>query len=163
MRYWRLRLNHMIFCIYEKLAIKHWERNLFHAKQFQISCILIFCQRNLKVYTDLKRCLYQVGYCLRKAWFPLGDKWRYLTIIFRRYLTIIFKTFFIRFTDIKSEFWSSFDIMSDSEGIDILFLQLVVLFKMKKKKRRKRKKWVRELFRKREEKRAFNNLIQKWN
>ena len=51
--------------------------------------------------------------------------------------------------------------MSDSEGIDILFLQLVVLFKMKKKKRRKRKKWVRELFRKQEEKRAFNNLIQK--
>ena len=35
------------------------------------------------------------------------------------------------------------------------------LFKMKKKKRRKRKKWVRELFRKREEKGAFNNLIQK--
>ena len=47
--------------------------------------------------------------------------------------------------------------MSDSEGKDILFLQLVVLFKMKKKKKRKRKKWVRELFRKR----AFNNLIQK--
>ena len=51
--------------------------------------------------------------------------------------------------------------MSDSEGKDILFLQLVVLFKMKKKKRRKRKKWVRELFRKQEEKGAFNNLIQK--
>ena len=51
--------------------------------------------------------------------------------------------------------------MSDSEGKDILFLQLVVLFKMKKKKRRKRKKWERELFRKREEKGAFNNLIQK--
>ena len=50
--------------------------------------------------------------------------------------------------------------MSDSEGKDILFLQLVVLFKMKKKKRRKRKKWVRELFCKREEKGAFNNLIQ---
>ena len=28
--------------------------------------------------------------------------------------------------------------MSDSEGKDILFLQLVVLFKMKKKKRRKK-------------------------
>ena len=42
--------------------------------------------------------------------------------------------------------------MPDSEGKDILFLQLMVLFKMKKKKRRKRKKWVRELFRKREEK-----------
>ena len=41
--------------------------------------------------------------------------------------------------------------MSDSERKDILFLQLVVLFKMKQKKRRKRKKWVRELFRKREE------------
>ena len=51
--------------------------------------------------------------------------------------------------------------MSESEGKDILFLQLVVLFKMKKKKRRKRKIWVRELFRKREEKGAFNNLIQK--
>ena len=51
--------------------------------------------------------------------------------------------------------------MSDSEGKDILFLQQGVLFKMKKKKRRKRKKWVQELFRKREEKGAFNNLIQK--
>ena len=49
--------------------------------------------------------------------------------------------------------------MSDSE--DILFLQLVALFKIKKKKRRKIKIWVRELFRKREEKGAFNNLIQK--
>ena len=36
--------------------------------------------------------------------------------------------------------------MSDSEGKDILFLQLMVLFKMEKKKRRKRKIWVRELF-----------------
>ena len=100
---------------------------------------------------------------LTKAPFPLGDKWRYLTITFRRYLTIILKTFVIRFTYIKSEFWSSFDIMPDSEGKDILFLQLVVLFKMKKKKRRKRKKWERELFCKREEKGAFNNFIQKWN
>ena len=50
--------------------------------------------------------------------------------------------------------------MSDSEEEDILFLQLVILFKMKKKKERKRKKWVRELFRKREEKGAFNNLVQ---
>ena len=50
--------------------------------------------------------------------------------------------------------------MSDSEGKDILFLQLVVLFKTKKKKKlKKKKKWVRELFRKREKKRAFNNLI----
>ena len=32
---------------------------------------------------------------------------------------------------------------------------------MKKKKRRKRKRWVRELFRKREEKGLFNNLIPK--
>ena len=47
--------------------------------------------------------------------------------------------------------------MSDSEGKDILFLQLAVLFKMKKKKRRKRKKWERGLFRKREEKGVFNN------
>ena len=51
--------------------------------------------------------------------------------------------------------------MSDSEGKDILFLKLVVLFKMKNKKRRKRKKWERGLFRKREEKGVFNNLIQK--
>ena len=51
--------------------------------------------------------------------------------------------------------------MSSSEGKDIIFLQLMVLFKMKKKERRKRNKWVRELFRKREEKGAFNNLIQK--
>ena len=29
-----------------------------------------------------------------------------------------------------------------------------------KKKKKKRKKWVRELFRKREEKGAFNNLTQ---
>ena len=51
--------------------------------------------------------------------------------------------------------------MSDSEGKDILFLQLVVLSKMKKKKRRKRKIWVRGLFRQREDKGACNNLIQK--
>ena len=51
--------------------------------------------------------------------------------------------------------------MSDSEEKDIIFLQLVILFKMKKKKRRKRNIWVRELFRKREEKGAFNNLMQK--
>ena len=49
--------------------------------------------------------------------------------------------------------------MSDSEGKDILFLHLVVLFKMKKKKRRKRKKWVLELIHKQEEKEAFKNLI----
>ena len=42
---------------------------------------------------------------------------------------------------------------------DILFLQLAVLFEIKKKKERKRKKWVRKLFRKREEKGAFNNLV----
>ena len=50
--------------------------------------------------------------------------------------------------------------MSESEEKDILFLQIVFLFKMKKKKMRKRKIWVQELFRKREEKGAFNNLIQ---
>ena len=104
---------------------------------------------------------WQISTIESKTRFPLGDKWRYLTIIFWWYLTIILKISVIRFTYIKSEFWSSFDIFSDSEGKDILFLQLVVLFKMKKKKRRKRKKWVRELFRKREEKEAFNNLIQK--
>ena len=67
----------------------------------------------------------------------------------------------IRFTYNKSEFWSSFDIMSCSEGKDILFLQLMVSFKMKKNKRRKWNKWVQELFCKREEKGTFNNLIQK--
>ena len=36
--------------------------------------------------------------------------------------------------------------MSGSEGKEILFLQLVVSFKMKKKKRIKRKKWVLEFF-----------------
>ena len=35
--------------------------------------------------------------------------------------------------------------MSDTEGKDILFLQLVVLFKMKKKKSRKRKKMVTKI------------------
>ena len=49
--------------------------------------------------------------------------------------------------------------MSNSEEEGILYLQLVVLFKMKKKKKKK-KKWVRELFRKQEEKGIFNNLIQ---
>ena len=48
--------------------------------------------------------------------------------------------------------------MSDSEKKDILFLQLAVLLKMQEE--RKRKKRVRELFRKQEEKGAFNNLIQ---
>ena len=51
--------------------------------------------------------------------------------------------------------------MSDSEGKDILFLQRMVLFKMKKKKRIQRKIRVRELFHKREEQGAFSNLIQK--
>ena len=75
-----------------------------------------------------------------QARFPLDDKWRYLAITLQRYLTIILKTSPIRFKYIKSEFWGSFDIMSNSAGKDILFLQLVVLFKMKMKKRRKRKK-----------------------
>ena len=48
--------------------------------------------------------------------------------------------------------------MSDSEGKDILFLQLVVLFKTKKKKKLKKKKWVRELFRKREKKKSIQQL-----
>ena len=51
--------------------------------------------------------------------------------------------------------------MPDFEGKDILFLQIVVLFKMKKKKGRKRKKWERELFRKQEAKEIFNSLIRK--
>ena len=50
--------------------------------------------------------------------------------------------------------------MYNSEGKDILFLQLVVLFKLKQKKRRERKKWVRELFRKREE-RSIQQLNRK--
>ena len=44
----------------------------------------------------------------------------------------------IRFTYIKSEFWSSLDILSDSEGKYILFLLLAVLFKIKKKKKKKK-------------------------
>ena len=39
-----------------------------------------------------------------KARFPLGHKWQYLEIIFRRNLTIILKTSVIRFTYIESEF-----------------------------------------------------------
>ena len=48
--------------------------------------------------------------------------------------------------------------MSDFEGKGILFLQLVVLLKMKKEKK---KNMDRGIFRKREEKGAFNSLIQK--
>ena len=48
------------------------------------------------------------------------------------------------------------NIMSESEEEEILFLQPMVLFKMKKKK----KKWVRELFCKWEEKGGFNILMQ---
>ena len=43
------------------------------------------------------------------------------------------------------------------EEEDILFFQQLVISTMKKKKKRE-KKWVRELFRKREEKGALNNL-----
>ena len=50
--------------------------------------------------------------------------------------------------------------MSDSEEEDILFLQLVILFRMKKKKERKRKKVGTGIISKREEKGAFNNLVQ---
>ena len=73
----------------------------------------------------------------------IGDKWRYLATIFRRYLTMILKTSVIRSTYIKSEFWSSFDIMSDSEGKDILFLQLVVYLKWKRRKGEKEKMGTR--------------------
>ena len=86
------------------------------------------------------------GTNVSKARFTLGNKWRYLAIIFRWYSTITLKTSVIRFTYIKSEFWNSFHIMSDSERKDILFLQLVVLFKMKKKKRRKRKNGYENYF-----------------
>ena len=36
--------------------------------------------------------------------------------------------------------------MSNSEKVDILFMQLAVVFKMKKKSERKRKYWVSEIF-----------------
>ena len=48
--------------------------------------------------------------------------------------------------------------MPDPEEEDILFLQLPVLFKMKKKKQKKTKKWVRELFRKREEEKSIQQF-----
>ena len=71
-----------------------------------------------------------------KARFPLGDKWRYLTIIL--------KTSVIRFTYIKSEFWSSFNIMSDPGGKEVLFLQLG------KRIIRKRKRSIQQLNTKKE-------------
>ena len=67
----------MNMSIYVKLAIKHWERNLFHAKQFQISWILLFCQRNLEVYTKYTQPVSLLGkeFCEKLAHphlFPSG-------------------------------------------------------------------------------------------
>ena len=75
-------------------------------------------------------------------------------------MAIILKTSAIRSTPkgLRREVPSSFDITSESEEVDNLFLQLAVMFKMKKKKERKINYWAPEFFRKREEKEAFNNL-----
>ena len=48
--------------------------------------------------------------------------------------------------------------MSDSEEEDIFTTSDFV--QNEKEEREKKKKWIRELFRKREEKGAFNNLVQ---
>ena len=55
--------------------------------------------------------------------------WQYLEIIFQQYLAI-----FVRFTlkKLRYELSSTFDITSDSEKKDILFLQITVIFEMKK-------------------------------
>ena len=75
-------------------------------------------------------------------------------------MAIILKTSGIRSTPkgLRREVPSSFDITSESEEVDNLFLQLAVMFKMKKKKERKINYWAQEFFRKREEKEAFSNL-----
>ena len=129
-----------------------WGSLIFGPKMAQFADMRLFSENLLMSLVSFIHAYLHVKIqsqiLIYQARFPLDDKWRYLTIIFRRYLTI--KTSVIRFTYIKSEFWSFFNILSDSEGKDILFC-----------KRRKRKKWVRELFHKREGKGAFNNLKQK--
>ena len=79
---------------------------------------------------------------LGSHWATNDDIRRYLAITIRRCLTITLKISVIRFTlkYIKSKFWSSFDITSDSEEEDVLFLELLVLFLMKITKKRKRNK-----------------------
>ena len=66
-----------------------------------------------------------------------------------------------RFTlkELRCEFSSSFDIISRSGEVGILFLQIAVMLGMKKKKNEsKRKHRVPEFFHKQEVKRPFNNL-----
>ena len=70
----------------------------------------------------------------------------------------------VRFTlkELRCEFSSSFDIISDSvEGGD-LFLQIAVMLGMKKRKKNesKRKHRLPQLFHKQDEKRPFNNLTR---
>ena len=70
----------------------------------------------------------------------------------------------VRFTlkELRCEFSSSFDIISDSvEGGD-LFLQIAVMLGTKKRKKNesKRKHRLPQLFHKQDEKRPFNNLTR---
>ena len=75
---------------------------------------------------------------------------------------IILKASVIRFTlkNLRCRLLNSFDIISDVEEGDILFLQLAVLSKIKKKNEREIEYWVPEFFSKREEKGALNNLTR---
>ena len=88
---------------------------------------------------------------------------RYLEITFQRYLAIILKIS-VRFTlkELRCEFSSSFNIISDAEEVGTIFLQIAVMFGMNKKKKSesKRKHRVPEFFQKQEEKRPFNNLTK---
>ena len=128
------KVYHEHFSVFYRMKL-WWNTYFMKCPERNISqCILTFWNSH---YIYKKRLTtYASHFYLSKARFPLGGKCRYLATFFRRYLTIILKTSVIRFTYIESEFWSSFDIMSDSEGKDILFLQLVVLFKMKKEKKK---------------------------
>ena len=81
---------------------------------------------------------------------------RYLEITFQRYLAIILKIS-VRFTlkELRCEFSSSFNIISDAEEVGTIFLQIAVMFGMNKKKKKsesKRKHRVPEFFQKQEEK-----------
>ena len=70
----------------------------------------------------------------------------------------------VRFTlkELRDEFSSSFDIISDSVEGGALFLQIAVMLGMEKRKKNesKRKHRLPELFLKQEEKRPFNNLAR---
>ena len=63
--------------------------------------------------------------------------------------------------ELRSDFSSSFYIISDSEEGGILFLQIAVMFEMKKKNESKRKHRVPGFFHKQEGKRPFNNITIK--